>query len=82
LVRLAPKARAIRLADDFLTLDTDVGRRLEPNSYLGAANFHHRDADAISDQQGLRRLSSEYAHGFLPPSDDSDSRAAPKEPCA
>jgi hypothetical protein len=67
LVGLAPKWRTILLANDFLTLDTGVAGRREPNSYLRAANFHHRDADAISDQQGLRWLSSEYAHGFLPP---------------
>jgi hypothetical protein len=82
LVRLALKWRAIRLADDFLTLDAGVAGRLEPNSHLRTANFHDRDSDAISDQQGLRWLSSEYAHGFLPPTVDSDSRAAPKEPCA
>ena len=62
---LPPKEMSFRALGDLLPMYDHVGRSFDANLDATAADFHDRNLDAISDDDGFFRLSAENEHANL-----------------
>src|SRR4051812_28760117 len=67
---------------DLVSVDRDLGGRLDAEPHRRADDFEHRDGDVVAETDPLSRLSRDYEHPFAPPSRLRPPRVRRTKPAA